>query len=167
LPTRRQSRLTDDVIEPSEIMGDVADTGAGAVVLFLGTVRDNSEAGSVERIEYEAYGPMAERSLAETEREVRRMWPATTGVRIVHRVGDLAVGEVSVAVAVSSPHRAEAFEACRHAIERIKHEVPIWKREKLADGKGVWVEGVPFGSVREERPNKPTRGKARTRPRSR
>jgi molybdopterin synthase catalytic subunit len=142
LPERKQARLTTEVIEPSEVLASVADPGAGAVVLFLGTVRDNSEAGSVERIEYEAYEPMAEKRLAQAERDVRRRWPATTGVKIAHRVGNLAVGEVSVAVAVSSPHRAEAFEACRHAIETIKHDVPIWKREKLGDGSEVWVEGV-------------------------
>jgi molybdopterin synthase catalytic subunit len=141
----RKARLTRDVIDPSEMARSVGDAGAGAVVLFLGTVRDNSEAGSVERVEYEAYEPMAEKRLAETEQEVRRMWPSTTGVKILHRLGDLAVGEVSVAVAVSSPHRAEAFEACRHAIETIKHEAPIWKREKLRDGSEVWVEGVPVG----------------------
>jgi molybdopterin synthase catalytic subunit len=145
LPFRKAGRLTREVIEPSEMVRSVGDAGAGAVVLFLGTVRDNSEAGNVEWIEYEAYEPMAEKKLAEAEREVRRRWPATTGVKIVHRLGSLAVGEVSVAVAVSSPHRAEAFEACRHAIETIKHEVPVWKREKLGDGSEVWVEGVTIG----------------------
>jgi molybdopterin synthase catalytic subunit len=145
LPSRKAARLTRDVIDPSEMVRSVGDAGAGAVVLFLGTVRDNSEAGSVERIEYEAYEPMAEKRLEEAEREVRSRWPATTGVKILHRLGSLAVGEVSVAVAVSSPHRAEAFEACRHAVETIKHEVPIWKREKLGDGSEVWVEGVPLG----------------------
>jgi molybdopterin synthase catalytic subunit len=128
------------------VMRSVGDPGAGAVVLFLGTVRDSSEAGSVERIEYEAYEPMAEKRLAQAEQEVRRRWPETTGVTIVHRLGNLAVGEVSVAVAVSSPHRAEAFEACRHAIETIKRDVPIWKREKLGDGSEVWVEGRPLGA---------------------
>jgi molybdopterin synthase catalytic subunit len=141
LPSRKVARLTRDEIDPSKVLSEVGDPGAGAVVLFLGTVRDISEAGNVERIEYEAYEPMAEKSLAQAELEVRRMWPATTGVKIVHRVGNLAVGEVSVAVAVSSPHRAEAFEACRHAIESIKRDVPIWKREKLGDGSEVWVEG--------------------------
>jgi molybdopterin synthase catalytic subunit len=136
------ARLTRDKIDPAEILRSVGDAGAGAVVLFLGTVRDNSEAGSVDRIEYEAYEPMAERSLAQAEEEVRRKWPSTRAVKIAHRVGSLSVGEISAAVAVSSPHRAEAFEACRHAIERIKHDVPIWKRERLADGKEVWVEGV-------------------------
>jgi molybdopterin synthase catalytic subunit len=146
LPGEERPRLTSGVIRPSEILKSVADPEAGAVVLFLGTVRNNSEAGRVERIEYEAYEPMAEKRLAEAEREVKRRWPRTTGVKIVHRVGSLAIGEVSVAVAVSSPHRAEAFEACRHAIEKIKRDVPIWKREKLGDGSEVWVQGVPFGS---------------------
>ena len=124
----------------------------------MGTVRDNSEAGSVESIEYEAYEPMAEKRLAETEREVKRRW-STNGVKIVHRVGGLAVGELSVAVAVSSPHRAEAFEACRYAIETIKRDVPMWKREKLGDGSEVWVEGVPVGTG--------ARSKAGQRPRKR
>jgi molybdopterin synthase catalytic subunit len=146
------------------MLKSVADPGAGAVVLFLGTVRDNSEAGSVERIEYEAYEPMAEKRLAQAELEVRRTWPSTTGVKIVHRVGSLAVGEVSVAVAVSSPHRADAFEACRHAIETIKRDVPIWKREKLGDGSEAWVEGVPVGSgMRGRQTKKPLREKARAR----
>lgn len=142
---RRGPRLTRDAIDPEKVLKSVGDPRAGAVVLFLGTVRDNSEAGRVEGIEYEAYEPMAEKSLAQTEEEVRRVWPATRDVKIVHRVGSLSIGEVSVAVAVSSPHRAEAFEACIHAIERIKYEVPIWKRERLIGGKEVWVEGDRVG----------------------
>jgi len=139
-------RLTKARIDPAKVMKAVGDPGAGAVVLFLGVVRDNSEAGHVDKIEYQAYEPMAEKTLAREEEVVKRMWPATKAVKIVHRVGRLAVGDVSVAIAVSSPHRAEAFEACRHAIETIKHEAPIWKREKLAGGREVWVEGVPVGS---------------------
>ena len=126
-------------------MRSVEDSRAGAVAVFLGAVRDNSEAGSVVAIEYEAYEPMAEKMLAHTEGEVRRKWPAATGVEMVHRLGTLSVGEVSVAIVVSSPHRAEAFEACRYAIEEIKRDAPIWKRERLAGGKGVWVEGNPLG----------------------
>ena len=143
---KKTGRLTRSKIDPKKMLRSVADPGTGAVVLFLGTVRDSSEAGSVERIEYEAYGPMADRRLAQAEAEVKRRWPATKAVKIVHRVGSLAVGEVSVAVAVSSPHRAEAFEACRHAIETIKREVPIWKREKIAGGREVWVEGTALGT---------------------
>ncbi len=160
METKRAARLTRGKIDPARILKSVGDHGAGAVVLFLGTVRHNSEAGSVDRIEYEAYGPMAEKRLAQAEEDVRRKWPATTGVKIVHRVGDLEVGEVSVAVAVSSPHRAEAFEACRHAIEAIKHDVPIWKRERLADGTGVWVEGVPVGSGSRAERRAPSRQSA-------
>jgi molybdopterin synthase catalytic subunit len=143
LAPRKASRLTRDNIDASKLLKSVGDDGAGAIVLFLGVVRDNSDAGGVESMVYEAYEPMAEKSLAETEEEVKRRWPATRAVKLVHRVGTLAVGDVSVAVAVSSPHRAEAFEACRYAIKRIKHDVPIWKRERLTDGKEVWVEGVP------------------------
>jgi molybdopterin synthase catalytic subunit len=148
LARQKAARLTKGRIDPAKMLKDVQDPGAGAVVLFLGTVRDNSEAGGVERIAYEAYEPMAEKSLAHTEDEVKRRWPATTGVRIVHRLGVLSVGDISVAVAVSSPHRAEAFEACRYAIEAIKHGAPIWKRERLADGKEVWVEGIAIGPAR-------------------
>lgn len=156
---RNTGRLTRDRIDPSRLLTSVGDPGAGAVVLFLGTVRDHSEAGHVEKIEYEAYAPMVEKRLAQTEAEVKRKWPATKAVRILHRVGALEVGDVSVAVAVSSPHRAEAFEACREAIERIKHDVPIWKKEKLADGKEVWVEGQPMGSGRRHLASRSPRAK--------
>jgi molybdopterin synthase catalytic subunit len=148
---RRGGRLTHERIDPARLLRSAGDPGAGATVLFLGTVRDNSEAGSVEKIEYEAYEQMAEKGLAQAAEEVRRRWPDTKHVEIVHRVGGLSVGDISVAVVVASAHRAEAFEACRHAIERVKHDVPIWKREKLAGGKEVWVEGVQYGSWTEAR----------------
>ncbi len=140
-------RITRKEIDVADVIRSVGDGGAGAIVLFLGTVRDSSEAGKVDRLSYEAYEPMAEKRLLEVEEEVKRIWPSTRKVRIVHRVGEsLSVGDVSVAVAVSSEHRAEAFEACRHAIERIKRDVPIWKKERLADGSEVWVEGRRMGS---------------------
>jgi molybdopterin synthase catalytic subunit len=165
----KATRLTREKIDPSSVLKSVGDSGAGAVVLFLGVVRDTSEAGRVERIEYEAYAPMAEKSLALAEQDIRRRWPATKAVKIVHRVGDLEVGDVSVAVAVSSPHRAEAFEACRRAIETIKHDAPIWKREKLADGSEAWVEGTLLGAgAGSSRAAAPSRGagkRARARPR--
>ena len=143
MPRRNRDRLTRDRIDPSRVLGAVGDPGAGAVVLFLGTVRDNSGGKPVTGIEYEAYGPMAERRLAMTEQEVKRKWPSTRSVRIVHRVGGLKVGEVSVAVAVSSPHRADAFEACRYAIDRIKAGLPLWKRERVK-GTHRWVQGRPI-----------------------
>jgi molybdopterin synthase catalytic subunit len=143
-------RLTREEIDSSAVLSSVHGEGAGAVVLFLGTVRDSGKQGEVTGIDYEAYEPMAEKRLALAEASVRRRYPATIGVRIVHRLGTLLVGETSVAVAVSSPHRAEAFEACRYAIEVIKHDVPIWKRERLNGGKTAWVEGVPIGSATED-----------------
>lgn len=138
------SRLTRRPIEPSNVLRSMGDPGAGAVVLFLGTVRDNSKAGTVERLEYEAYEPMAEKAMEVAEEEVKREWPDTKAVRTVHRLGSLGVGEVTMAVAVLSPHRTQAFEACMYAVERIKYGAPIWKRERLADGRGVWVDGVPI-----------------------
>lgn len=137
-------RLTRERIDPEKVLASVADEGAGAVVLFLGTVRDNSDGRRVVGIEYDAYGPMAEGLLARTEAEVARRWPSVRSARIAHRVGRLGLGDVSVAIAVSSPHRKEAFEACRYAIEAIKHEVPIWKKEEMADGTAEWVEGNPI-----------------------
>lgn len=154
---RTPSRLTRERIDPLSVLSQVGHPGSGAVVLFLGTVRDSSQAGRVERLTYEAYGPMAEKSLARAESEVRARWPATTGVRIVHRTGTLEVGDISVAVAVSSPHRAEAFEACRRAMEIIKRDAPIWKREKLSGGREVWVEGSRVRRPRRARAAKANR----------
>jgi molybdopterin synthase catalytic subunit len=135
--------ITEEEIDPKEILESVKSERAGAVAIFLGTVRNFSEVGRVEGIRYESYVKMAEQRLWEIEEELYRRWPVEK-VRIVHRVGELAVGDISVAVAVSSPHRAEAFEACRHAIERIKREVPIWKEERLVGGGKRWVEGTPI-----------------------
>ncbi len=129
---------------PSKVLSEVMDVAAGGVALFLGTVRDHSEAGKVVELDYQSYVDMAERNLREIEKEVLRKWPVKK-IKIVHRIGRLRVGEVSVAVALSTPHRAEAFEACRYAIDRIKRDVPIWKREMLAGGKRIWVAGQTMG----------------------
>ncbi len=129
---------------PSKVLSEVMDVAAGGVALFLGTVRDHSEAGKVVELDYQSYVDMAERNLREIEKEVLRKWPVKK-IKIVHRIGRLMLGEVSVAVALSTPHRAEAFEACRYAIDRIKRDVPIWKRERLAGGKRIWVAGETMG----------------------
>ena len=125
------------------MLESVHDNSAGGVVLFLGTVRNRSEGRAVVGLEYEAYREMAEKRLAEVEKEVRARWRVKK-ITMMHREGRLRVGEVSVAVAVSSEHRAEAFEAARFAIDRIKASAPIWKREVLKGGKKLWVEGVPI-----------------------
>ncbi len=110
----------------------------GAVVTFLGTVRDLTDGRVTVALDYEAYPAMAEKKMAEIEQETRQRWPVGEIV-LVHRLGHLEVGDVSVAVAVSCPHRAEAFEACRYAIDRLKDIVPIWKKENWADGSTEWV----------------------------
>ncbi len=111
----------------------------GALALFVGVVRDENAGRAVLRLEYEAYEEMALSELEAIEREARRRWPITE-IRIVHRLGRMEIGEASVAVAVASPHRDEAFEACRFAIDTLKRTVPIWKKEFYADGE-VWLEG--------------------------
>ncbi len=137
--------VTTDEIEPEAVIRSVEDPSAGAIVLFLGTVRNLSEVGSVKEMTYEAYAPLAEKKLREIDLKITQKWPLKK-TRIVHRVGMLGLKDISVAIAVSSAHRADAFEACRFAIEHIKREVPIWKRERLAKGGNVWVEGKKLRS---------------------
>jgi molybdopterin synthase catalytic subunit len=116
----------------------------GALCLFVGVVRDENRGRTVVAIDYEAYEEMAQALLEEIGEETRRLFPVTE-VRLVHRLGHLGVGEASVAVAVASPHRPEAFAACRHAIDALKARVPIWKKEHYADG-SAWLDEGP-GSV--------------------
>jgi len=111
----------------------------GALCLFVGVVREENEGRRVRYLEYEAYEEMALPLMSEIAAETHRRWPVTE-VRLVHRLGRLEIGEASVAVAVSSPHRAEAFEACRYAIDTLKARVPIWKKEHYTDG-AEWLEG--------------------------
>jgi molybdopterin synthase catalytic subunit len=131
-------RLTEQPIDYHALTEQVRRDECGAVVLFFGTVRELTEGRVTTALDYEAYPAMAEKKLAEVEQETRARWPVGE-MALVHRVGHLDVGEVSVAVAVSCPHRAEAFEACRYAIDRLKQVVPIWKKENWADGASEWV----------------------------
>jgi molybdopterin synthase catalytic subunit len=131
-------RLTTEVIDYAALTDLVRRPGCGGVVTFLGTVRDLTDGQVTVALDYEAYPGMAEKKLAEIEQEVRQRWPAGD-IALVHRLGHLEVGDVSVAVAVSCPHRGEAFDACRYAIDRLKAVVPIWKKENWADGRTEWV----------------------------
>jgi molybdopterin synthase catalytic subunit len=131
-------RLTHDVIDHHALTESVRRNHCGAVVTFLGTVRDLTDGQVTAALDYEAYPGMAEKKLAEIEADTRSRWPVGE-IALVHRLGHLEVGEVSVAVAVSCPHRAQAFEACRHTIDRLKELVPIWKKENWADGRTEWV----------------------------
>ena len=137
-------RLTREPIDHAALTDTVRRPGCGAVVTFLGTVRDLTGDEVTVALEYEAYPPMAERQMAGIEAAVRARWPVGE-VALFHRLGRLEVGEISVGVAVSAPHRADAFDACRQAIDRLKEVVPIWKKD-LGPGKSEWVH--PEGTAR-------------------
>ncbi len=130
--------LTDNPIDVLRLLGQVRSPRAGAVVLFLGTVRDSTEARRTASLQYEAYREMAEKELAELEAEALKRWPLVA-CAIEHRLGPLAVGEVSVAIAASAPHRQAAFEAGQWLIDSIKQVVPIWKQEIWETGDSDWV----------------------------
>ncbi len=131
-------RLQTEPIDYAAVTEAVRSPAAGAVVLFLGTVRELTDGRRTTYLAYEAYPAMAQKKLAEIETEVRQRWPVVD-VALVHRLGRLDLGEISVAVAVSAAHRAEAFEAARYAMDRIKVVVPIWKQENWDDGTKVWI----------------------------
>jgi len=136
--------ISEHPIDIGMLLAKVKDDSAGATVLFLGTVRNHNDGNAVSAIYYEAYIRMAKEALAKIEAESVKRWNLKK-FAAVHRTGNLKIGEVSVAIAVSSEHRAEAFEAGKYAIDQIKAEVPIWKKETTS-GKGkVWAQGTPVG----------------------
>lgn len=137
--------LTHSPIDPSAILAQVASNDAGAVVLFLGTTREFTKGRQTASLDYECYQQMAEAKLAELEAQAREKWPLVH-VAIVHRLGRLGLGEASIAVAVSSPHRQAAFEAGKWLIDTIKEDVPIWKQENWSDGTSEWVHPGLSGS---------------------
>jgi molybdopterin synthase catalytic subunit len=130
--------LTVDPIDPTPLLAEVRRDADGGLALFVGVVRDHNEGKGVERLEYSAYEPMAEKELARIQEQLATDHPQAR-VAFRHRLGSLRVGDVAVAVAASAPHRDEAFAACRAGIEAIKSRVPIWKQEFGADG-SRWVE---------------------------
>ncbi len=125
-----------------------APANAGAVTSFLGTVRNENQGRSVDRLEYEAYEPLAIRSFERIAAEAAERWP-DAHMAVHHRIGTLAIGEASVAIVAASPHRADAFAVCRYAIERIKQIAPIWKHE-FFEGGDVWIEGATADPDDEE-----------------
>ncbi|HEY3445154.1 MAG TPA: molybdopterin converting factor subunit 1 [Myxococcales bacterium] len=129
--------VTERPLELGAVVALVSTPERGGVVTFTGTVRSESHGKKVRRLEYEAYGAMAVEKLEEIAAEAEAQWP---GVRVAvhHRVGVLQIGEAAVVIAAAAPHRQEAFRACEHAIERLKQDVPIWKKEVYADG-AEWV----------------------------
>ena len=129
--------LTDQPIDPRALVENVMRRSDGAYVLFEGVVRDHHEGKAVESIFYDAYRPMAEKEIEVILREVQSQFP-DAALTVVHRLGHLVVGDASIAIVAASPHRAEAFGACRMIIDRIKETVPIWKKERGPDGE-EWV----------------------------
>ena len=118
----------------------LADDGAnGAIALFSGMVRNQTDGQPVVALEYQAYEPMAIQVFRQIAAQIREQWPDITHVVIHHRTGKLVVGEISVLVAIGSPHRGEAFAACQYAIDTLKHNAPIWKKEHWQDGSTSWV----------------------------
>ncbi|MEM1167912.1 MAG: molybdenum cofactor biosynthesis protein MoaE [Cyanobacteria bacterium P01_H01_bin.35] len=111
----------------------------GAVVVMSGMVRNQTDGQPVVALEYQAYQPMAIKVFEQIATEIRSQWPDVNTVVIHHRVGPLKIGEISVLVAIGCPHRSEAFEACRYAIDTLKHTAPIWKKEHWANGSSSWV----------------------------
>jgi molybdopterin synthase catalytic subunit len=130
--------LTNKPIDTSIILEKVQSNRAGAVVLFLGTTREFTGGKQTTSLDYEAYPDMARAKMAELEAQARSRWPLCECL-IVHRLGHLELGEASVAVAVSSPHRGESFDAARWLIDTLKEIVPIWKKENWSDGTCEWV----------------------------
>lgn len=133
-------KIVTEKISVDKTLGAVEDHSTGAVVVFIGRVRDSANGREVTRMAYEAYPEMAQKKMQEIEDEVKRRWPVQK-IAMIHRTGKLELGEISVAIAVACPHRKEAFEACRFAIDTLKETVPIWKKEHFVDGE-AWVGGT-------------------------
>lgn len=145
--TEPRTGITHDRIDSERVTASVSNPESGAVVVFLGNVRNHHQGRPVARLTYSAYPSMAESRLRQIVAELEAASPGLLAA-IVHRLGEVPVGEASVVIAVASPHRAAAYEASRTALERLKAEVPIWKQEQYADGETVWREEEPLTVAR-------------------
>jgi molybdopterin synthase catalytic subunit len=133
-------RITTAPLNLQEVYDLAADPANGSVNLMCGTVRNQTNQRPVDFLEYEAYESMALKVFAHIAEEIYQRWPDTNRVVIHHRIGKLHIGEISVIVAVGSPHRQEGFEACQYAIDTLKYNAPVWKKEYWEDGRSEWVE---------------------------
>jgi molybdopterin synthase catalytic subunit len=129
--------IREDELSVDEVRAAVADPAAGGVVLFVGAVRDSDAEKAVDGLSYSAH-PTAEAELRRVAEQIAEKYPVTA-LAALHRTGDLKIGDLAVVVAVSCPHRAEAFDACRALIDELKASVPIWKHQRFADGSSEWV----------------------------
>lgn len=133
--------LTEEPLDIANVIASVSSDQAGAVDVFIGTVRNKTQERKVVRLEYEAYDSMAILQMEKVAAQVKEKWPVEK-IAIHHRKGILHIGDIAVVIAVSTPHRQEAFEACHYAIDTLKETVPIWKKEIFEDGE-VWVAAHP------------------------
>jgi len=143
--------ITADQLDPKSIMDRVRSPKAGAIVLFAGTTRDNFDGKTVKELEYQSYAPKAIKTMLEICTAIVKKW-SLTSIAMIHRTGVVPIGEESILIAVSSPHRKEAFEAAEEALEECKLKVEIWKKELFEEGNSVWKandQNVTDGSARE------------------
>jgi len=133
-----RTAIVEQPIDSCALLAEVAAHRHGATVLFVGMVRDMNDGEPVKALDYTAYGAMAERELRDIVAEAESRWSGSDIV-VEHRIGSLALGDVSVAIAAAHPHRGEAFDAARYVIEELKKRLPVWKREHYADGRTEWV----------------------------
>ncbi len=137
--------LSDRPLDLAGLIAEVTAPDRGGIAAFVGTVRDHNQGRQVAGLEYSSYGAMAEAECGRIVGETERRWPVRVALR--HRIGLLAIGEAAVAIAVAGAHRDETFAACRHVIEELKRRVPIWKRERYADGSVEWVGAGPAADL--------------------
>ena len=139
--TAKSTWITREPLDAAALLREAGDSSDGAVLGFVGIVRDHNDGRAVGHLDYEAYEEMAERTLAAIVEEARARWEVGE-IRVVHRIGRLEIGDASVVIAVSSPHRDASYQASRYVIEELKKRVPIWKREGYLDGGSEWLAGA-------------------------
>jgi molybdopterin synthase catalytic subunit len=135
------TRMTRDVIDPQAVLAMVGSPADGAAILFIGAVRERNDGRAVNGMRYDAFIEMADPVLRDIAAEAAAR-AGSDRIAVVHRVGELAIGDVSVAIAVSSPHREQSFDAARYIIEQIKQRLPVWKQEHYVDGEARWLAGA-------------------------
>ncbi|WP_018716431.1 molybdenum cofactor biosynthesis protein MoaE [Arhodomonas aquaeolei] len=144
------THLTEEPLSLADVLAETDDPRCGALVVFEGVVRDHHDGRGVSAMEYTAYAPLARRELADLEAETRERFGVPV-CRIVHRTGRLEIGEASVIVVVRAPHRGDAFDAARYAIDTLKQRVPIWKHDFFDDGGAAWQDGTSLGGRAEDK----------------
>ena len=133
--------VQDTALSLDALLAEISDASVGGIATFTGVVRNHARGQAIDHLEYEAYVPMAEKEMRAIAEQVRQRWPGAR-IAMAHRVGRLEIGEAAVMIAVGTPHRAAAFDACRFAIDELKRSVPIWKKE-FAESGTYWVEENP------------------------